>query len=926
MIKITNLNKYYNKGNSNEIHVINNTTLELPEKGFVTFLGKSGSGKTTLVNVIGGLDRYKGKIEYDNEELSNYPMKKFDKFRAEKIGYVFQNYNLLKNVTVYENLRLALEFINIVDKDEVNERIKYCLTAVGMYKYRHRLAGALSGGQQQRVSIARALVKNAKIIIADEPTGNLDTENSIEVMNILRSISNQILVLLVTHDEQFASFYSDRIIRIKDGVVENDTNNSYGSNKIDTVNENTIYLKDLEKKDGSLENINYKVYSDNLESIPKVDLTFVYKNGTFYLESSSKITLVENRNDIKFVDDHYKSYDLESTQDFVYDTSHFKDIKSRKKVDFKAMLKSLAAAWHRFRFTGCGTKLLNFGLFLIGVALALVVAILSVALNGGETELTYSANDYVISDLDNYVNFTDKMDLAKKIINSDSIYDYTFGQSSLYLKGAIEDVNVSAYSAYSSKLEKSQIAYGRNVETANEIVLSKVIIDRFKDSLKDKTNLDYKNAIGRKITIGSNVTYSQEFDIVGIVSGDSAVYYVKDYLKDYLNLSQQQITSNQENKYILASNYNYTVVSGVAPKNSNEVMVSSQEYDSSIVGKNVVIELNNMYEENPYPGVFEGADKQYYVKFKVVGTYKTDDYTSKEALMGIDSNISKLFYQDALLDVYDYQNNDPISLTTKATSLDLIEGKLPSKSTEVVVSKNSGYKVGDKIDIILTPNYIIDKDVSNNFEAVVSGITSESYSKVVGLYDTQYENLLINDLYSQNFYLDSCIFKTNDVEKTKNELDHEISIDKDYTIKSDYKEKFTSNRNLFIVAIVLLVIISVYIYFVMRSRMINNIYDIGVYRALGARKNKIYRLFLWDLVVLTVCTTLVGYILVYIGLNQLSLAIADMLGGIKALNISMNYFYLGLVFSVVVNIIFGLLPIFMLQRKTPSEIIAKYDI
>ena len=235
MIKITNLNKYYNKGKSNEIHVINNTTLELPEKGFVAFLGKSGSGKTTLVNVIGGLDRYKGKIEYDNEELSNYPMKKFDKFRAEKIGYVFQNYNLLKNVTVYENLRLALEFINIVDKDEVNERIKYCLSAVGMYKYRHRLAGALSGGQQQRVSIARALVKNAKIIIADEPTGNLDTENSIEVMNILRSISNQILVLLVTHDEQFASFYSDRIIRIKDGVVENDTNNSYGSDRKSVV-------------------------------------------------------------------------------------------------------------------------------------------------------------------------------------------------------------------------------------------------------------------------------------------------------------------------------------------------------------------------------------------------------------------------------------------------------------------------------------------------------------------------------------------------------------------------------------------------------------------------------------------------------------------------------------------------------------------
>ena len=262
MIKVQGLNKFYNKNKSNELHVINDVTLELPNQGLVSFLGASGSGKTTLLNVIGGLDKAAGTISYDSFEMRKYDMKRIDKYRNEHFGYVFQSYNLLLEETVYDNLRIALELINIYDPGEVDARIEYALTSVGMYKYRKKKASQLSGGQQQRVAIARALVKHCKVIIADEPTGNLDSANAVEVMNILKSISKKTLVLLVTHNESLAKFYSDYIYRISDGVIV-DKSENVGSESLDAVNDNVVYLKDMALFEAESERVGIKLYSNS---------------------------------------------------------------------------------------------------------------------------------------------------------------------------------------------------------------------------------------------------------------------------------------------------------------------------------------------------------------------------------------------------------------------------------------------------------------------------------------------------------------------------------------------------------------------------------------------------------------------------------------------------------------------------------------
>ncbi|MCK7486495.1 MAG: ATP-binding cassette domain-containing protein [Bacillus subtilis] len=164
MITLKNIHKFFNKGKTNEIHVVNGTTLAFPEIGLVALTGPSGCGKTTLLNIIGGLDGFEsGEIAFDAEIITRYEPKKIDAIRNQNVGYIFQNYNLITDKTVYENVEAALNIAGLFDKKAVEDRINYVLRSVGMYNYRKRNVLALSGGQQQRVAIARALVKNPQV-------------------------------------------------------------------------------------------------------------------------------------------------------------------------------------------------------------------------------------------------------------------------------------------------------------------------------------------------------------------------------------------------------------------------------------------------------------------------------------------------------------------------------------------------------------------------------------------------------------------------------------------------------------------------------------------------------------------------------------------------------------------------------------------
>lgn len=220
MIKLESVTKTHKIAKDNNVYALNNVSLTLPNKGLVFITGISGSGKSTLLNILGLLDKPdSGDIYIEEKNTKSFKTKEIDYYRNTYVGFIFQEYNLLSNLNVSKNIELAL---NLQHKKKTKEQVKEVLTKVGLIGLEKRKINSLSGGQKQRVAIARAIIKNPHIILADEPTGNLDTENSKQIFELLKEISKDRLVIVVTHDLDSANLYADRIIEMKDGMVSND--------------------------------------------------------------------------------------------------------------------------------------------------------------------------------------------------------------------------------------------------------------------------------------------------------------------------------------------------------------------------------------------------------------------------------------------------------------------------------------------------------------------------------------------------------------------------------------------------------------------------------------------------------------------------------------------------------------------------------
>ena len=231
IIKIKNVSKVYKTGEK-EYKALDNVDLELNEGEFVVVLGPSGAGKSTLLNLIGGMDTpTSGVIEVGDERISDYDEKKLTSFRAENIGFIFQFYNILPTLTVEENVDVVKEIVkNPIDSKEA-------IKDVGLIEHINKFPNQLSGGEQQRVSIARAIAKNPKLLLCDEPTGALDSKTGVEVLKLLKKQCDRNngsnTVIIVTHNALFADI-ADTVIRVKNGKIESVTPNS-NPKKIDEV-------------------------------------------------------------------------------------------------------------------------------------------------------------------------------------------------------------------------------------------------------------------------------------------------------------------------------------------------------------------------------------------------------------------------------------------------------------------------------------------------------------------------------------------------------------------------------------------------------------------------------------------------------------------------------------------------------------------
>ena len=222
MLRLIDITKVYSSGDA-EVHALKGVSISFRKSEFVSILGHSGCGKTTLLNIVGGLDHYtSGDLMIDGVSTKEYKDRDWDNYRNHSIGFVFQSYNLIPHQTVLGNVELALTLSGVKRADR-RMLAQEALLKVGLADQLHKLPNQLSGGQMQRVAIARALVNDPEIILADEPTGALDTETSVQVMELLKEVSKDKLVIMVTHNPELAERYSTRIVRLKDGEIVSDS-------------------------------------------------------------------------------------------------------------------------------------------------------------------------------------------------------------------------------------------------------------------------------------------------------------------------------------------------------------------------------------------------------------------------------------------------------------------------------------------------------------------------------------------------------------------------------------------------------------------------------------------------------------------------------------------------------------------------------
>lgn len=524
MIKVNNLEKYYNKGKKSEQHVLNNINLEFGNTGLVCILGESGSGKTTLLNTIGGLDDFaEGTLQINDTVFESYKQKQIEPVRNEHFGYIFQNYYLLKDYSVSYNVKIALNRYNLSEKEK-DERTKYILDLLGIGKYKNKPVSKLSGGQQQRVSIARALVKAPDIILADEPTGNLDEENTIRTMTILKKISKECLVLLVTHEKRIAKFFGDRIIEICDGKIVRDENNT--ASTYERSDDSNIYLKEFEPDNIENGYSKFNIYYKKQEAPPSINMNMVWKDGKLYIQNLSDYDIIfeGGENGIQMLDTERPSLEMEEIENLSYDLERL-PAKGNAKLPFHEIWRIAMSNIHLM-----GKKQIFITIILIAAAvmLSITTAKFTNMVSISEEKIVSTDSHYARIDFNNISVFDHDdhlkvLQFAWKYLDSND-YGYTFfvpngnvsiaGEGFEQIKNLKQVINNVSYVPLDF-LKKENLVYGKMPELRNEVVLDLQVVKNLIAS-KGIVTTNFKtpeNFIGATL---KTTRYKVEMTITGI--------------------------------------------------------------------------------------------------------------------------------------------------------------------------------------------------------------------------------------------------------------------------------------------------------------------------------------------------------------------------------------------------------------------------
>lgn len=972
MIHIEGLHKFFNKGRQNEIHVINDISLDLPERGITAIFGKSGCGKTTLLNVIGGLDSFaEGTLTIEGQNIKNNT----DIIRNQYIGYIFQNYNLHKDETCFDNVADALRLCGMTDEKEIEERVMAALSNVGMEKHAKRTPDTLSGGQQQRIAIARAIVKNPPIILADEPTGNLDEANTVMIMDLLKAISKDHLVVLVTHEADLVDYYCDTVIELEDGkIVGKKVNN--GANGVAVRDKNHIYLGELEHQELSDQNATVEYYGEMPDS--PIKLKIVNDGGRIYVQvNTPRVQVLDEFSEVKLKEGTFEKKARTNDVSEGIDMSKLPPVKGERFGRLFTLKSSIKSGYvSNFKNRKKGKKLLRACMCLFAAIIVFVSSVFGTTIgNIIDAKKAYNHNSFYVYTPNAEVSALLNEAAGKENTGVDYIRllsGYVTGDSYVIFRtGTFEtfsqydwqsNFNTNAVYLDVSLAADLKLVEGKkdNLSDTDMLISTKVA-----DALLEKSTLGYIQERGDLIGLLSNglLIDGKNPCIAGIVeSNEPAVYLSSVALAKYYYSTDSSTLVN------LGEDYGIEVAPGeaiLAIKEAKEgeiyptvgETIKIQGIDVKVSGiKHFCASYDQWLIDN---GIVKDDTEFFY------NLVKTDNPELKEGMAefydAVDAAMYNRYYEyydyyyseaDAFLrDYYLFQSGSIDLWLYMEKGIDAVKYcYLPDEYYKVKAYKElygiypTREQLENEYDKLPYPYEEIKTLVEayesefisySWFESHIYLLNEKDYvasSKQLGISHSTAVGETYKYYYSNWHYT---LVHSNDPEKTSAWLDFAFA---DLQAPDDYSQAIIKPNDVFesiavenaeeiipsvVVMVVIIVLMSLCMYFIMRSSLMNRIKEVGIYRAIGvSKKNLVFKFFI-EAIVLTCLTVLIGFLLT----SGLLLLITG-----KSTLVKEIFYYplwlagIDLIILYAISLFFGTLPVLSLLRKTPSEILAKYDI